>query len=79
MTLQMWAAVVPQAQINVSSSWYSSWCCSTSKGLLGAVWGINNPQNSDSLSMAKEAPAAVDHADSGAMSGEPLSPVVRQM
>lgn len=50
------------------------WCCS--EGLLGAVWGINNPQNSDSLSMANEAPAAVDHADSDAMSVEPLSPTV---
>jgi len=50
------------------------WCCS--EELLGAVWGINNPQSSDSISMANEAIAAVDQAHSDAMSVEPLSPMV---
>ena len=49
------------------------WYCS--EELLGAVWGINKPQSSD-FSMANEAPAAVGHADSDAMSVEPLSPMV---
>ncbi|KAL0047156.1 hypothetical protein WJX82_008189 [Trebouxia sp. C0006] len=43
--------------------------------LLGAVWGNNNPQDSDSRSMANEAPAAVEHADSDTASVEPLSPM----
>ncbi len=50
------------------------WYCS--EELLGAVWGINKPQSNDSLSMANEAPAAVEHADSNATSVEPLSPMV---
>ena len=47
-----------------------------SEELLGAVWGNNNPQDSDSRSMANEAPAAVEHADSDTASVEPLSPMV---
>ncbi|KAL0029261.1 hypothetical protein WJX79_006083 [Trebouxia sp. C0005] len=47
----------------------------SNEGLLGAVWGINESQHSDSLSMDNEAPASVDHAHSDAMSVAPMSPM----